>query len=44
MKAYTAYTVAMYFQGGSKSAYPMHSGEQYRIIWSSGFFLELHKM
>ena len=29
----------MYFEGYSKSAYPMHSGEQYRTVWSSGFKL-----
>ena len=34
MKAYTAYS---HFQGCSNSSYPMHSGERYRTIWSSGY-------
>ena len=33
--------IAMYFQGCSNSAYPMHSGERYRTIWSSGLFVAM---
>ena len=40
VKAYSAYR--HYFQCCSNSAYPMHSGERYRSIWSSGYLFILH--
>ena len=35
VKAYTAYSHV--FEGYSYSAYPMHLGERYRTVWSSGY-------
>ena len=31
--------VVIYFEGYSNSAYPMHSGERYRTVWSSGLYV-----
>ena len=31
--------IVIYFEGYSNSAYPMHSGERYRTVWSSGLYV-----
>ena len=31
--------IVIYFEGYSNSAYPMHSGERYRTVWSSGLYI-----
>ena len=31
--------IIIYFEGYSNSAYPMHLGERYRTVWSSGLYV-----
>ena len=31
--------IVIYFEGYSNSVYPMHSGERYRTVWSSGLYV-----
>ena len=31
--------IVIYFEDYSNSAYPMHSGERYRTVWSSGLYV-----